>query len=147
VSVITKEQAEELDELTKIVKQQPRKPTASASIEQPTRPSAKLSKRAQQHADLMASVGDQWTPPVGDLTYRHGDDGEPPSRDDPNSVTLARLLAAVEGNRVIPLGEAARLLAISKSTIKRNYGDLLVRVGARRVGLKLKDVLSLVKAA
>jgi hypothetical protein len=122
----------------------------SATIEQPVRP-AKLSKKAQHHAQLMASVGVAASlPSIGDLASGNEDgedDGEPPSSRDPNSVTLARLLAAVEGNRVIPLGEAARLLAISKSTIKRNYAHLLVRVGERRVGLKLKDVLALVKAA
>jgi hypothetical protein len=129
VSIISNPRAEELAELSKIIKQ-------------------RGGKKAWRHAQLLASVGEAMNlPSAGDLASATKDDGEPPSSRDPTSVELARILAAVEGNRVIPLGESARLLAVSKSTIKRNYSHLLVRVGERRVGMKLKDVLALVKAA
>jgi hypothetical protein len=81
--------------------------------------------RARHHAELLEVVGERG---IG-------------------SVELARVLATVEGLRVLPLAEVARQLGISKSTVKRSFGHLLVRVGERRVGMQLKDVLELVKPA
>jgi AraC-like DNA-binding protein len=82
--------------------------------------------RVEHHAELIEAVGER----VG-----------------AGSVELARVLATVEGLRVLPLAEVARQLGISKSTVKRSFAHLLVRVGERRVGMKLKDVLELVKPA
>jgi hypothetical protein len=56
-------------------------------------------------------------------------------------------LAHFEGYRVVPLTEAARLAGISVSTLKRRYADLLVRVGERRLGIRLRDLLALARSA
>jgi hypothetical protein len=85
----------------------------------------KKGNKARHHAELLEAVGERG---VG-------------------SVELARALAAVEGLRVLPLAEVARQLGISKSTVKRSFAHLLVRVGERRVGMQLRDVLELVKPA
>ena len=84
----------------------------------------KKGDRARHHAELLAVVGERG-----------------------GSVELARALAAIEGLRVLSLAEVARQLGISKSTVKRKFAHLLVRVGERRVGMRLKDVLELVKPA
>jgi hypothetical protein len=87
------------------------------------------------------------TPKRGDKARHHAELLEAVGEHGVGSVELARALAAVEGLRVLSLAEVARHLGISKSTVKRSFAHLLVRVGERRVGMQLRDVLALVKPA
>jgi hypothetical protein len=55
----------------------------------------------------------------------------------------AQLLAGIEGQRIVPLKEASRLAGVSVDTLRKHYRNLIVRVGPKRVGMRLGDVLSL----
>jgi hypothetical protein len=59
----------------------------------------------------------------------------------------AQLLAGVEGQRIVSLKEASRLAGVSVDTLRKHYKALIVRVGPKRVGMRLNDVLSLGQAA
>jgi hypothetical protein len=108
----------------------------------------KVKRRAEHHAELLETVGEfEGKLPAGLSPAAIASLVDPPSRRDVGSVELARVLAAVEGLRVLSLAEVARQLGISKSTVKRSFAHLLVRVGERRVGMRLRDVLELVKPA
>lgn len=55
----------------------------------------------------------------------------------------AQLLAGIEGQRVVPLKEAARLSGVSVDTLRKHFRGLIVRVGPKRVGMRLVDVIGL----
>jgi hypothetical protein len=55
----------------------------------------------------------------------------------------AALLAGIEAQRIISLKEASRLAGVSVDTLRKHYHNLIVRVGPKRVGMRLSDVLSL----
>lgn len=58
----------------------------------------------------------------------------------------AQLLAGIEAQRVVPLKEAARLAGVSIDTLRKHYRNLIVRVGPKRVGMRLGDVLGIGQA-
>ncbi len=105
----------------------------------------KKADKAEHHAELLKAVGEfqGGLPPAlaailaslaNSASYK-------------GSVEHARILAIVEGTRIAPLDETARLLGISKSSVKRLFPHLLVRIGERNVGMKLKDIWELAKPA
>jgi hypothetical protein len=57
--------------------------------------------------------------------------------------TTSQLLAGVEGERIVSLVEASRLAGISIDTIRRRHGDKIVRMSAKRIGMRLRHVLGL----
>ena len=57
--------------------------------------------------------------------------------------STSQLLAGVEGERIISLVEASRLAGISIDTIRRRHGELILKVSSRRIGMRLRHVLSL----
>jgi hypothetical protein len=58
----------------------------------------------------------------------------------------AQLIAGIEGQRIVPLKEAARMAGVSVDTLRKHYRHLIVRVGPKRVGMKLASVLALGQA-
>jgi hypothetical protein len=54
-----------------------------------------------------------------------------------------QLPTELEGERIVGLQDAAELSGISVDTWKRRYQHLLIRLSPRRLGVKLRDVLSL----
>ena len=58
----------------------------------------------------------------------------------------AALLAGIEGQRIVPLKEASRLAGVSVDTLRKHYRALIVRVGPKRVGMRLVDVISIGEA-
>jgi hypothetical protein len=79
-----------------------------------------MSPRARHHAELLAGAANQGR-------FR----------------ATSELLAGLEGERIISLPEAGRLNDISVDTIRRKYANLIVRMSDKRVGMRLKDALSL----
>jgi hypothetical protein len=57
--------------------------------------------------------------------------------------STSQLLAGVEGERIISLTEASRLAGVSIDTIKRRHGGKIVRMSTKRIGMRLRDVLTL----
>jgi hypothetical protein len=53
------------------------------------------------------------------------------------------LPVALEGERIISLHEAAEIAGVSTDTLRRRYGHLVIRLSPRRVGIRLRDVLSI----
>jgi hypothetical protein len=45
--------------------------------------------------------------------------------------------------RIVPLKEAAELRGCSEDTIKRHHPDKIIKVSARRLGMRLADALML----
>jgi hypothetical protein len=78
-----------------------------------------MSPRARHHAELLASVG------------------ETPFR------TTSELLSGLEGMRIVSLPEAARLNDLSVDTIRRRFPHLILKLSDKRVGMRLRDALSL----
>jgi hypothetical protein len=107
----------------------------------------KKAPKAEHHAELLKAVGEFNGGLPSSLAAILASLADTPAHSDPASVEHARILAVVEGTRIVPLGEAARLLGISKSTIKRSFSHPLVRIGERRVGMRLKDIWELAKPA
>jgi hypothetical protein len=70
-------------------------------------------------------------------THHRASVGEAPFR------PTAELLSALEAERIIPLHEVARLNGTSVDTIKRHHGDKIVRMSDKRIGMRLKDALSI----
>jgi hypothetical protein len=52
-------------------------------------------------------------------------------------------LVGIEAQRIVPLKEASRLAGVSVDTLRKHYRNLIVRVGPKRVGMRLGDVLGL----
>jgi hypothetical protein len=53
------------------------------------------------------------------------------------------LPVALEGERIISLREAAEIAGVSTDTLRRSHGHLVIRLSPRRVGIRLRDVLSI----
>jgi hypothetical protein len=51
------------------------------------------------------------------------------------------LSTELERKRLVPLGQAAEILAISVDTFKRHHSDLIKTISPRRRGVALGDVL------
>jgi hypothetical protein len=52
-------------------------------------------------------------------------------------------LTPLERARKLPLAEAAAYLGVHIDTVKRNYPHLLVRIGKRRWGVSVGDIITL----
>jgi hypothetical protein len=108
----------------------------------------KKADKSENHAALLQAVGEfqGGLPPA--LAAILASLANPASyKGDLAAVEHARIAAIVEGTRIAPLDETARLLGISKSSVKRLFPHLLVRIGERNVGMKLKDIWELAKPA
>jgi predicted DNA-binding transcriptional regulator AlpA len=53
---------------------------------------------------------------------------------------------AYELERMLTLEEVAQFLGLSEDSIRRHYAHLIRRLSPRRVGIKLRDVLTIGKA-
>jgi hypothetical protein len=75
-------------------------------------------------------VGSRSHPPS-----RHEDPGlPPPARGPPSGFELERVLA---------MSEVCALTGLSRDSIQRHYRHLLLQLSPRRVGMKLRDALSI----
>ncbi len=45
--------------------------------------------------------------------------------------------------RIVPLDEAARLRGVSPDTLKREEASKILKIGKRRLGMRLRDALML----
>jgi hypothetical protein len=52
-------------------------------------------------------------------------------------------LTALELARIVPLAEGSRLSSLSEDTLRREHSDKLVRLSARRLGIRVGDALML----
>lgn len=108
----------------------------------------KKADKAEHHAELLKAVGEFKGGLPSNLVAILTSLADPTSyKGDPAAVEHARIMAVVEGTRIAPLDETARLLGVSKSTVKRLFPHLLVRIGERNVGMRLKDIWELAKPA
>ena len=83
--------------------------------------------KAEHHAELLKAVGEFKGGLPSSLAAILASLADPTShKDDPAAVERARILAIVEGTRIAPLDETARLLGVSKTTVKRLFPHLLV---------------------
>jgi hypothetical protein len=57
------------------------------------------------------------------------------------ATTDPKKLSAVELNRIIPIGEAAKLSSISPDGWYRHHKDKLIKLSEKRVGVRLRDAL------
>jgi hypothetical protein len=58
-----------------------------------------------------------------------------------------KVLKTHERDRIITLDQASALTSLSRDTIKRNYRDKFIQLSPRRIGMRLGDVLALIKNA
>jgi hypothetical protein len=56
------------------------------------------------------------------------------------------LPSATELQRIAPLMEASRLSGLSEDTLKRHYGDKIIRLSPRRLGMRVGVALQLAGA-
>jgi hypothetical protein len=63
---------------------------------------------------------------------------QPTARRPPASATSTLAL-----EKIVTLAEAAELAGISKDSLRRHHAHLIRRLSPRRVGVKLRDVLSI----
>jgi hypothetical protein len=49
----------------------------------------------------------------------------------------------LELQRIASLKEAAELCGASEDTLKRHHGDKIIRLGPRRLGMRVRDALML----
>jgi hypothetical protein len=54
-----------------------------------------------------------------------------------------QMLSGIEGERVVSLLEASRLSGVSVDTLRRRHSDKILRISTKRLGMKLRVVLSL----
>jgi hypothetical protein len=52
-------------------------------------------------------------------------------------------LSRLELLRIAPLKECARLAGVSEDSLKRNHPTLIRKIGPRRLGMRIQDVLRL----
>src|SRR5262249_62274424 len=52
-------------------------------------------------------------------------------------------LTAIELQRVASLSEAARLAGVSVDTLQRHHADKILRLSPRRLGMRVRDALSI----
>jgi hypothetical protein len=60
-----------------------------------------------------------------------------------SDATTTSVLDPIEAMRIVPLAEAVRLSGMSEDTWRRRHADKLVRLSARRVGVRVRDALML----
>jgi hypothetical protein len=60
-----------------------------------------------------------------------------------NKQKEAPRLPAIEELRIATMDEASRLSSMSPRTLRRNYGHLIIRIGKRRQGMRVRDALLL----
>jgi hypothetical protein len=89
-----------------------------------------MSKKARDRAALLAGVANH--PEL--LAGAAGGEG---------FRTNTELLSALEGMRIISLPEVARLNDLSVDTIRRRFPHLILKLSDKRVGMRLRDALSL----
>jgi hypothetical protein len=53
-----------------------------------------------------------------------------------------RLPIELEGERIVTLSEAHEISGLSADTWKRRYPELIIRLSPRRLGIRLKHVLT-----
>jgi DNA-binding Lrp family transcriptional regulator len=58
-------------------------------------------------------------------------------------LPTSELLRALDGERVISVAECARMNGISADTVMRRFRHLVVKITDKRVGVKLKDALTI----
>jgi hypothetical protein len=51
--------------------------------------------------------------------------------------------AEILARRVISLQQASEILGVSPDTLKRAHSDKIIRLGARRIGMRISDVVAL----
>jgi hypothetical protein len=51
----------------------------------------------------------------------------------------------LELERIMPIGEVAKLNNLSDDTIKRRHADKIVQLSPRRIGMKVRDALAIGK--
>jgi hypothetical protein len=56
-------------------------------------------------------------------------------------------LSAIELEKIVTLAEAAELAGLSEDGLRRHHSHLIRRLSPRRVGMKLRDVLSIGESA
>jgi hypothetical protein len=59
--------------------------------------------------------------------------------------TTPELLTALERMRIIPVPQAAQMNSLSTDTFRREFSHLIVRLSAKRIGVRLGDALDLAK--
>jgi len=57
--------------------------------------------------------------------------------------TNNELMNALEGMRIVSMREASMLTGLSADTLRRHHGHLILRLSAKRCGLRLRDVLTI----
>jgi hypothetical protein len=50
-------------------------------------------------------------------------------------------LSALELMRIAPIDEAAKLAGMSRSALMRNHADKVIKIGAKRRGMRVRDAL------
>jgi hypothetical protein len=73
--------------------------------------------------------------------------GERPSTDIITRPPPARGPPEIEFERIVTLDEAAKLAGISVDGLRRHYAHLIRRLSPRRVGMRVRDALSIGAAA
>jgi hypothetical protein len=48
-----------------------------------------------------------------------------------------------ELRKILPLEQVSEITNLSRDTLKRSHGDLVLRLSPRRLGMRLSDVLSI----
>jgi hypothetical protein len=61
-----------------------------------------------------------------------------------SAIEFARV-SAIELQRIAPLAEAARLAGVSVDTLQRHHQDKILQLSPRRLGMRVRDALSLGK--
>ena len=52
-------------------------------------------------------------------------------------------LDLLELDRIVTLKQAAELMGVSMSTLRRHYTDKMIKLSERRLGMRIKDALQL----
>lgn len=69
----------------------------------------------------------------------------PARRKDDDDDSLTSLPQAIQLERILTLKQAAEMTNMSVQTWRKEYSHLIVRLTKRKIGVKLKDVLSIGK--
>jgi hypothetical protein len=59
--------------------------------------------------------------------------------------TSTSLSADLSQHRVLPLAEASAVTSLSQDALRRNHGDKIVRLSARRQGISLENTLKIAR--
>jgi predicted DNA-binding transcriptional regulator AlpA len=63
------------------------------------------------------------------------------------SSTKNDALSAIDRNRILRVGEAAKLRGVSPDSVRRHLKDKAIKLGPRSTGYRLCDVLALTNRA